>query len=102
MNPRSDSTFKTRFAAVLVASAVLLSASTSFADWHTSYPSDGDHPLRIAHYFIDPIGRFLEFTVTRPMAYVGNIVAPYEHIDSRSFSGCSRERPARSCTNVIK
>ncbi|HXC50721.1 MAG TPA: hypothetical protein VN634_07555 [Candidatus Limnocylindrales bacterium] len=102
MKPRSDSVLRARLAAVLLASAIVLPASTSFAEWNSTYPPDGDHPLRIAHYFIDPIGRFLEWTVTRPMARVGAYVAPYEHIDSRSFSGCSRERPARSCTNVIK
>ena len=90
-----------RLAATLSA-AVMLTWSSSSLAWDTTYPSDGDHPLRIVHYFVDPIGRFLEWTVTRPMAIVGNEVAPYQHIDSKGFTGCSRERPARSCTNVIK
>ena len=91
-----------RLSIIVLACAVLLPASTSFARWDTSYPPDGDHPLRIAHYFVYPIGKFLEMTVTRPMAAVGNVVAPYEHIDERAYTGCSRERPARSCTEVIK
>ncbi|MFN2425217.1 MAG: hypothetical protein ABR587_02075 [Candidatus Binatia bacterium] len=68
----------------------------------THYPPDGENPLRIAYYFVAPVGKLLEWTVTRPLAVMGNTVAPYEHIDSRGFRGCSRERPARSCTNVVK
>jgi hypothetical protein len=99
---RSSYSIKTRLAAFLVASAVLLPASTSFAVWDTTYPPDGDHPLRIAHYFVYPIGKLLEWTITRPLATIGNSIAPYQHIDSKGFTGCSRERPARSCTNVVK
>ena len=91
-------------ASLAVAAALLLSfASTSMArneDYY--YPTDADHPLRIVHYFVAPVGNFLEYTVTRPLARLGSWIAPYRHIDSKSFSGCSRERPARSCTDVIK
>ena len=99
---KSTTESKTRLAALVLGCAMLLPASTSFAEWNTTYPPDGDHPLRIVHYFVYPIGKFLEMTVTRPMAAVGSVVAPYEHIDERGFTGCSRERPARSCSNVIK
>jgi len=87
----------------LAAMLLLACASKSNAAAHDFYyPSDSDHPLRIVHYFVAPVGNLLEFTVTRPLARIGAVVAPYRHIDSKSFSGCSRERPARSCTDVIK
>jgi hypothetical protein len=86
-----------------VAAAVLLSlaASPARAD-DPMYPPDADNPLRIVHYFVQPVGRFLEWTVTRPLAALAFHVAPYEHIDSKGFKGCSRERPARSCTYSVK
>jgi hypothetical protein len=69
----------------------------------TTYPPDGDHPLRLVYYFVAPVGEVLEWTVTRPLAIFGNTVAPYEHINKpRAFRGCSRERPARSCTDVVR
>jgi hypothetical protein len=67
-----------------------------------SYPSDGDNPLRVTHTFVSPVGTILEWTVTRPIAALGHLIAPYRHIDSKGFQGCSRERPARSCTAVVK
>ena len=66
------------------------------------YPEDGDHPLRIVHYVVGPIGRILEWTVTRPLAYVGSKVAPYQHINAREEKICSRERPGRSCTDSAR
>lgn len=70
--------------------------------WEDEVPPDRDHPLRIVHYFVAPVGEFLDWALIRPMARVGEVVAPYEHIDARGFRGCSRERPARSCTNVVR
>ena len=77
------------------------SASTASA-YQSTYPPDGDHPLRILYTFVAPVGNFLEWTVTRPISRLGDVIAPYQHIDDKGFRGCSRERPARSCTNVVK
>lgn len=88
----------------LVASTLLItSASAALAGAaRDSYPADGDHPLRIVHYFVAPVGKFLEMAVTRPLHSIGSQVAPFQHIDHRGFKGCSRERPARSCTYVVR
>lgn len=88
----------------LLAIAVLafsFAASTASADSY-SYPPDGDNPLRMAYTFVAPVGSLLEWTVTRPIARLGDVIAPYHHIDHKGFQGCSRERPARSCTEVVK
>lgn len=91
-----------RFAlAAAVAASIAGSASSAHA-LDTRYPADGENPLRIAWYFVAPVGKVLEWTVTRPLAVFGNTVAPYDHINDRGFAGCSRERPARSCTNVVR
>ena len=91
-----------RLATALIVASVLACAAGQAGAHETAYPSDGDHPLFIAHTFIAPIGRILEWTVTRPIAALGSVIAPFEHIGAKSFRGCSRERPARSCTNVVK
>jgi hypothetical protein len=86
-----------------VAALLVTSASPALAGpARDSYPADGDHPLRIVHYFVAPVGRLLEWTVTRPLHAIGSQAAPFQHIDARGFSGCSRERPARSCTYVVR
>jgi hypothetical protein len=91
-------------AAFTIAASLALGAlgATSAQALDTHYPPDGDNPLRIVYYFVAPVGTVLEWTVTRPLAIMGNYVAPYSHIDRRGFTGCSRERPARSCTYVVK
>ena len=85
-----------RVALAVAAAAMIASTSLPAAALDTHYPPDGENPLRIAYYFVAPVGKLLEWTVTRPLAVMGNTIAPYEHIDSRGFRGCSRERPARS------
>jgi len=98
-----NSPFRTAaFASALLATVLVASTATPAASADHSYPPDGDHPLRIAHTFVAPVGTLLEWTVTRPISFLGSIVAPYKHIDHKAFSGCSRERPARSCTYVVK
>jgi hypothetical protein len=91
-----------RLATTLAAAAMLTLAAGPACALDTDYPQDGENPLRMVYYFVAPVGELLEWTVARPLAIMGNVIAPYEHIDARGFSGCSRERPARSCTNVIK
>lgn len=89
----------TALVAALVLSAFAAAPARAFTD---HYPPDGEHPLRIVHYFIAPVGRVLEWTVTRPLWAVGRVVAPHEHIGDTRFKACSRERPGRSCTYVVK
>ncbi len=91
-----------RFVVAAAVAASIAGGATSARALDTTYPPDGENPLRIAYYFVAPVGKVLEWTVTRPLAVFGNTVAPYEHIDHRGFSGCSRERPARSCTYVVR
>jgi hypothetical protein len=103
--PASEEAMNTaaRLSTCLIASMLMISlaSGTARAEGET-YPPDGDHPLRILDYFVAPVGTALEWTVTRPLWHFGRVVAPYQHIDYKGFRGCSKERPARSCTNVIK
>jgi len=88
--------------AALAALAIVSGSPSSASAEQYSYPPDGDNPLRVVHTFVAPVGTLLEWTVTRPIAALGSVIAPYRHIDSKGFRGCSRERPARSCTTVVK
>lgn len=102
-NRRRSSGLSLGVAGFVAAALLVASVSTSLAGGaRDSYPADGDHPLRIMHYFVAPVGKLLEMTVTRPLHAIGSQVAPFQHIDHRGFSGCSRERPARSCTYVVR
>lgn len=96
-----NSRTRTLSVAAVMAAALCAGASSARAEAY-SYPPDGDNPLRIVHTFVAPVGTFLEWTVTRPIARIGDVIAPYRHIDYKGFKGCSRERPARSCTDVVK
>lgn len=87
-------------AALAVATVISMTSPAALAE--DTYPADGDHPLRIVYYAVSPVGTLLEWAVTRPLARLGHVIAPYRHIDYRGFRGCSRERPARSCTGVVK
>lgn len=91
-----------RLATTLAAAAMLACSAWPVQALDTHYPPDGENPLRMVYYFVAPVGKILEWTVARPLAVMGNTIAPYQHIDARGFKGCSRERPARSCTNVIR
>lgn len=90
-----------RWTSVLGAAALLAVAASPAQALDTDYPPDGDNPLRIVWYLVAPVGTFLEWTVTRPMAAVGSVVSPFPGDEKETFRGCSRERPARSCTNVV-
>jgi hypothetical protein len=101
MTTKSKRTGRCFAASFTFAASMMLGAGSAQA-LDTYYPPDGDNPLRIVYYFVAPVGTVLEWTVTRPLAIFGHYVAPYSHIDRRGFTGCSRERPARSCTYVVK
>jgi hypothetical protein len=100
-SPRLSPNRSDRWKSVLGAAALLAVTAWPAQALDTDYPSDGENPLRMVYYFVAPIGQALEWTVARPLAVVGNAIAPYERINDKGFRGCSRERPARSCTNVI-
>lgn len=99
---RKNPTRPASLALASLAAAAFVAAAPAFAEDTYTYPPDSDNPLRMAYTFVAPVGELLEWTVTRPVARFSNATMPYRHIDHKGFSGCSRERPARSCTDVVK
>ena len=67
----------------------------------TEYTDEDSTPLRIVYYFVSPVGKALEYAVTRPLYAAFQYVAPFHHIDEKRPNGCSRERPSRNCTRTI-
>ncbi|HYC57858.1 MAG TPA: hypothetical protein VEL28_23230 [Candidatus Binatia bacterium] len=89
--------------AALVATALLSSLVLAPAAHAENYRDSEDaHPLKIAYLFVYPIGKFLELTVTRPLAAAGNCVAPHHGVDEPQSRLCARERSARVCTSVAR
>lgn len=88
-------------ATVVVASAFLPGTSEA-GRYESSYPPDGENPLRITSYFVKPVGMLLEWAVARPLAALDEAIWPESDPGVGGFAGCSRERPARSCTDIVK
>jgi len=88
-----------RWLAALCATAVVAAPASAVAD---EYTNEASNPFRIAYYFVYPVGKFLEYTVTRPLHAASQEAAPFHHIDEKRPNGCSRERPSRDCTRAIR
>lgn len=65
------------------------------------YTEEETNPFKIAYDFVYPVGKVLEYTVTRPLHSAAVWIAPYQHIDARRDNECLRERPSRNCTRTI-
>lgn len=87
-------------AAATTISAILLAAPAMAGP--SRLDPDADHPLRIVHHVVAPVGRLVEWTVIRPIEAVGSRIAPYERIDDAPSRACARERPARSCAEIVR
>ena len=85
-------------AVALLAAAVLVTfpATSGAADL---YDDEDSHPLRIASYFIQPVAKVVEWTVMRPLHFVGSRVAPEHSYGGEPNYLCQRERPSRRCTS---
>ncbi|HYB98321.1 MAG TPA: hypothetical protein VEC57_04225 [Candidatus Limnocylindrales bacterium] len=86
--------------AVLVILTGMAAAPAARADQYRD--SEDAHPLKIAYLFVYPVGKFLELTVTRPLAAAGRYIAPHHGVDEPQSRLCARERSARVCTSVAR
>ena len=73
-----------------LAMAVLLSLLTSPAVAREPYNGLTDeHPLKIARYFLYPVGKIVELTVTRPLQVIGSVTAPSEYCFDGGLLPCT-------------
>jgi len=88
--------------AAALTAAIVIQMTTPASARDAVYPPDRDHPLYVAHMFVAPVGNALDWAIFRPLSRLHQRVSPYEHITTRGYTGCSKERPARGCTYVVK
>lgn len=94
--------FTRGFVALAAVGLLFASVQTSLAT-DDGYTRDGENPFRLAYYFLAPVGKFLEWTIIKPLAMMSDAtIPPVRPSDQQAFLGCSRERPSRSCTEQIR
>ncbi len=77
-----------------LAIAVSLSAGVASAGERYN-PVTDEHPLKIVRYFLYPVGKAVEITVTRPLQALGSVTAPPEYCYDGGLLPCTKERTSR-------
>ena len=89
---------KRRLLVTWVFSAMLLAPVAQADDVYTDEDSEY---LKVASFFIEPVGQLLEWLVFRPIHAIHHLVDPTEDIPYGSATRvCSGIRPRRECTTV--
>jgi hypothetical protein len=78
------------FVLTLAASAAPARADTTYTDGDSEY-------LKFASFFVEPIGRVLEWVVFRPVHAVHHWISPAEGLEGRPGRACTGLRPRRDC-----
>ena len=92
MKPRSLATW-------LLCATLLLATAARADDVYTDEDSDY---LKVASFFLEPVGQLLEWLVFRPIHAVHHLIDPTEDrvIGGSTTRVCSGVRPRRECTTV--
>lgn len=59
----------------------------------TQYEDDDSEYLKVASFFVEPVGRILEWVVFRPIHAVHHWITPAERLDGQ----CTGLRPRSDC-----
>jgi hypothetical protein len=78
------------FVLALAAAAAPAQADTTYTDADSEY-------LKFSSFFLEPVGRILEWVVFRPIHAVHHLTAPAETLDGRPVRACTGLRPRRDC-----
>jgi len=78
--------------------AVLLVASVAHAD--DIYTDEDSDYLKVASFFIEPVGRVLEWVVFRPVHAIHHLIDPSDRVEGGPDRVCSGLRPRRECTSI--
>lgn len=65
-------------------------AETLYEDYDSEY-------VKVASFFVEPVGRILEWVVFRPIHAVHHWISPAETLDGRPARECTGLRPRRDC-----
>jgi hypothetical protein len=69
--------------------------SPAFAE--STYTDADSEYLKFSSFFIEPVGRLLEWVIFRPVHTVHHWVSPAETLDGRPVRECTGLRPRRDC-----
>ena len=86
---------------ISIASLVLvltLAATSSPARADTTYTDADSEYLKFASFFVEPVGRILEWVIFRPIHAVHHWTSPAETLDGRPARSCTGLRPRRDCS----
>lgn len=74
-----------------------LSAAAPPARADTTYTDADSEYLKFSSFFVEPVGRLLEWVIFRPVHTVHHWISPAETLDGRPARECSGLRPRRDC-----
>jgi hypothetical protein len=63
----------------------------------TLYEDADSEYLKVASFFVEPVGRILEWVVFRPIHAVHHWITPAQTLDGRPARECTGLRPRRDC-----
>ncbi len=78
--------------------AVLLVAPIARAD--DIYTDEDSDYIKVASFFIEPVGRVLEWVVFRPIHAIHHLIDPSDRAEGGSDRVCSGLRPRRECASA--
>ena len=82
------------FAAVLLSASLLIAP---IARAETLYTDEDSDYLKVSSFFLEPVGRILEWVVFRPIHFVHHLIDPTDRPDGVDDRVCNGLRPRRGC-----
>lgn len=76
---------------------LVLSTVPGSARAETLYEDEDSEYLKVASFFVEPVGRVLEWVVFRPIHAVHHWISPAETVDGEFARECTSLRPRRDC-----
>ncbi len=66
----------------------------------TEYTDEDSEYIKVAGFFLEPVGQMLEWLVFRPIHAVHHFVDAQDSVDERAQRVCTGLRPRRECTSA--
>lgn len=64
------------------------------------YTDEDSDYLKVASFFIEPVGRVLEWVVFRPIHAIHHLIDPSDRVEGGPDRVCGGLRPRRECTSA--
>ena len=83
-------------AAASLCGALLVAPIARADEFYTDEDSDY---LKVTSFFVEPVGRVLEWVVFRPVHAIHHLIDPWGRAEGGTDRVCSGLRPRRECTS---